>query len=405
MSSVISSRVILPGLSVFGLLFFSSGIVLSAQAHESSSLNVASAAAKQSSPILPPPPSSDATVESEPLLEADLFQGTIRESREESPELNVENSFDVIDASSVSINDYVLGAGDRLQVDVFESPEFSGEFEVFADGTIRMPFINAVVARGLTVDETSALLSRQYAPILRRPIVSIRVLESRPITLALSGEVNRPGSYRVSLEDTDGLPTVTQAIQLAGGITQAADIRSIQVRRPSSRSADPETVISVDLWKLLQDADLQQDIALQDGDRITISKAPVLFLDEAEDIASFNISPDSITVNVVGEVGSPGVIQVPPNTSLNEAILLAGGFTNRARRGRVDLVQLNPNGTITNREIDVDLSESPNDETNPFLRPNETVIVNRSTFTRVTDGITRALSPAAAVFSLFRIFD
>jgi polysaccharide export outer membrane protein len=329
----------------------------------------------QSTPVLPPPPVDGETVA----------------------------SGDGIDASTVTINDYILGVGDRLQIDVFDSPEYSGEFEVLADGTLRMPFVRAVQARGLTIEQTSARISQQYAPILKRPLVSIRVIEARPVTLAITGEVSRPGSYRVDLADTDGLPTVTQALQLAGGITQRADVRSIQVQRFAGNPNQPSAVISVDLWKLLQDADLRQDIALQDGDRIIIPEATDILVDELDELSNANIS-EQMTVNVVGEVGSPGPIAVNLNTTLNQAILEAGGFNSGARRRRVDLVRLNSNGTITNREIDIDLNASPNDENNPILHPNDIVVVDRSTFTRVTDNVSRALSPALSIFSLFRIF-
>ena len=375
----------LVGFSASSLAIILGGIPVTAHANEvpSHSTPSSSVEATPVAPLPPPPPSSP-----------------------ESEDRNAVSSETVntIDAATVTINDYVLGAGDRLQIDVFESPEYSGEFEVLADGTLRMPFVNAVQVRGRTIDQASQLLSQQYAAILRRPFVSIRVLETRPIMLAVTGEVNRPGSYSISPSDTDGLPTVTQAIQLAGGITQSANIRSIQVQRTLSTGQEPPSVISVDLWKLLQEADLQQDIALQDGDRLIVPEASILDLDEATEIASATFSPESVNVNVVGEVGSPGAVQVPPNTPLNQAILAAGGFTGRSRRGRVDLVRLNPNGTVTKREIDVDLSENANDENNPLLRPNDTVIVTRSTFTRVTDTVTRALAPFTSVFSLLRIF-
>ncbi|MEO1521680.1 MAG: polysaccharide biosynthesis/export family protein [Cyanobacteria bacterium J06633_2] len=389
----VKGHTLLTGILGFGFLAFCTSVALPVHADELDST--------QPGPTLPSPPTS--TINPVDTVDTVETVDTV-DTIDAVDTVDVIDTVDAIDASTVVIEDYILGAGDRLQIEVFESPEYSGEFEVLADGTLRMPFINRVNVRGLTIEQASARISREYAAILRRPLVSIRLFEARPITLAVTGEVTRPGSYRVSLEDTDGLPTVTQAIQIAGGITQVADVRSIQVQRFAGNPNQPETVISVNLWRLLQESDLRQDIALQDGYRVIVPEAPVLFLDESAELADANISPESIPVTVVGEVGNPGVIEVPPNTSLNEAILRAGGFTSRARRRRVDLVQLNPNGTITNREIDVDLSASPNNENNPILRPNDTVVVDRSTFTRVTDSISRALSPAVSIFSLFRIF-
>lgn len=303
----------------------------------------------------------------------------------------------------LSVDTYTLGIGDRIQVDVFESPEYSGEFQVLADGTVRLPFAGGLQVRGLTIDQVSTLISQRYSAILRRPIVSVQLLEARPITLALVGEVNSPGAYTITAEDVDGQPTVTKAIQIAGGITPFANIREVRVQRNNSLAEAPDRVIRVDLWQLLQEADLAQDLALQDGDRIIVPEASELLYDEISEVSDANFSPGVIPVNVVGEVDFPGQVEVEPNAPLNQALLAAGGFNNEARRRKVELVRLNPNGTVSRRTIEVDLDDDINEDTNPPLRPNDTVIVERSRFVRVTDAIGRAVAPFTSVFSLFRI--
>ncbi len=135
------------------------------------------------------------------------------------------------------------------------------------------------------------------------------------------------------------IPTVTKAIQVAGGITQSADIRRIQVRRLTKGGS--EQVIDVDFWKLLQAGDMRQDLPLQDGDTVVIPVAKTISPADATTLASASFSPDKISVYVVGEVAKPGLVQVPPNTPLNQAILAAGGFNNRAKQGSVKFVRLN----------------------------------------------------------------
>ena len=80
---------------------------------------------------------------------------------------------------------------------------------------------------------------------------------------------------------------------------------------------------------------------------------------------------------MLGEVESPGAQQVRASTSLNQAILAAGGL-NRRTRGRVTLVRFNPDGTVSQQPIKVDLSQEINEETNPILRPNDVILVGRS---------------------------
>ncbi len=94
------------------------------------------------------------------------------------------------------------------------------------------------------------------------------------IHIAVIGEVKRPGPYFLTQADASctvqqQLPTVTQAIQMAGGITEHADIRQVQVRRRTSNSSQP-TIISVNLYELVSKGDVSQDISLQEGDAVVV---------------------------------------------------------------------------------------------------------------------------------------
>ncbi|NET53381.1 MAG: hypothetical protein F6K09_33415 [Merismopedia sp. SIO2A8] len=167
--------------------------------------------------------------------------------------------------------------------------------------------------------------------------------------------------------------------------------------------ASNDQVISVNLWELLRNGDLDEDMRLQDGDRIIIPTATALSPGEQTELASSNISAD-ITVNVVGEVGAPGTIAVRPDTPLNQAILTAGGFTNRAKTSEVDLIRLNADGTVSQREIDIDFSQSVDETTNPALRPNDTIVVRRSGLARTEDTVRSVLSPLNGLPALLRLF-
>jgi polysaccharide export outer membrane protein len=96
----------------------------------------------------------------------------------------------------------------------------------------------------------------------------------QPIHIAVIGEVQRPGAYFLAQADGSStaqqqLPTVTRAIQMAGGITQHADIRQVQVRRRTSNSKEP-TIINVNLYELVSRGDVSQDISLQEGDAVVV---------------------------------------------------------------------------------------------------------------------------------------
>lgn len=304
--------------------------------------------------------------------------------------------------ASVAPQGYTLGSGDRLKLDLFEVPEYSGEYQVLSDGTLSLPRVGTVLVRGMTLEQATAEISRRYAQYVRRPYVTLSLLQAGAINIAIAGEVNRPGTYVISPEDAEnrGVPTVTRVIQLAGGITQSANIREIQVRRYMPQQSGGIQEVKLNLWDLLQTGDINQDLPLQDRDTIYIPTATALDPSEVTELATASFSPETMTVNVVGQVGQPGTITVPPNTPLNQAIMAAGGFNTRARRSSVELIRLNPDGTVARRTIDVDLAQGVNLDNNPALRNYDTIVVGRSGLASVTDTLGTILSPVTGLFRL-----
>ncbi|HEY9644439.1 MAG TPA: SLBB domain-containing protein, partial [Coleofasciculaceae cyanobacterium] len=238
--------------------------------------------------------------------------------------------------------------------------------------------------------------------------------EVTPINIAIVGEVYRPGPYTVTGtartaeagvpggSDRLGLaPTVTRAIQVAGGILPTANIRQIQIRRVTSDGT--AQFFNVDLWQLLREGDLSQDVILQDQDTVVVPVATDIDPTESNQIASASFSPDTIKVNVVGEVPRPGVVEVPPNAPLNQALLSAGGFNNRANRRSVELIRLNLNGSVSRQNIQVNFAQDVNDKSNPPLRNNDVLIVRRSGIATVSDTLETIASPIARFFTLFSL--
>jgi polysaccharide export outer membrane protein len=276
---------------------------------------------------------------------------------------------------------------------------------------------------------TVTSLNRQEAPTLA--VANITGSSTQPINIAVVGEVTRPGTYTLARDvqsrvqenemgENSGLfaasetnggetilqQTVTRAIKMAGGITPIADIRQIQVRRLTR--AGTEQIINVNLWELLEGGDVSQDLALQQGDTVIVPKAENLDAAPDEQVANSNFSPDTIKVNIVGEVVKPGAIAMLPNTTLNQALVAAGGFNKaRAQMDSVDLIRLNPNGTVSQLTVKVNFSATANQETNPKLQNNDVIMVRRSgraTFSDNVGGTLAPLSPLLGIFRLFNIF-
>lgn len=429
---------------------------------------------------------------------------------------------------------YTLGGGDRLRLDIFNVPEYSGEYQVLVDGSLNLPIVGSTRVQGMTLKQATEVISNKFAPFLRRPIVTISLLATRPLKVAVAGEVNRPGAYTIPLTaggaaaggTAIAFPTVTQVLQLAGGTTKVADVRQVVIRRVAGRDqtinvnlwdlfqggnlaqditlrdgdtvyipasstvnyaearqlasatfagqnqpvkiavvgevnrpgtytlvataenvnntnitnnnpnipnaptltkalqvaggitpiadirqvkvrrstrAGSEQQIDVNLWQLLQGGDLNQDLLLQEGDTIVVPTATALNTAETARLATASFSPDKITVNVVGEVPKPGAVELPPNTPLNQAILAAGGFNNRARKRTVELIRLNPDGTVAKRNISIDFKRGSSDQ-NPAMRSGDVIVVGRSGLAQVSDTLGSVLSPVGGLFSVFNFF-
>ncbi|MFM7450648.1 MAG: polysaccharide biosynthesis/export family protein, partial [Leptolyngbyaceae cyanobacterium] len=132
-----------------------------------------------------------------------------------------------VNQSVLADTGYILGPGDRLQITIFDAPEYSGESQVLADGSLNRSLVGRLVVKGMTLEQLEQTLGQRYARYFRRAIVTVSLLAPRPLTVGVSGEVNKPGTYVA-----EGIPTLSRMLQQAGGITQSANVRQIQIRRP-----------------------------------------------------------------------------------------------------------------------------------------------------------------------------
>ncbi|MEM9118601.1 MAG: polysaccharide biosynthesis/export family protein [Cyanobacteria bacterium P01_F01_bin.56] len=324
---------------------------------------------------------------------------------------------------------YLLGPGDNVRFDVFNVPELTNDesgnrlvtdniYRILADGTISLPWIGSVYVTGLSLDEAAAVVAREYETFIFDPVVTLSLSASRPIRIAVAGEVDTPGAYTTRQEGAIStevsvaeLRTVAQAIQNAGGITQLADIRNIELIRPQPDGS--RDIIPIDFFALLVEGDQTQNALLRDGDTVFVPTATALTPEEARTLATASFAQDIITVDVVGEVDAPGRIDIEPNSTLNQAILAAGGFADaRARTAEVTFIRVNPNGTVEKRDITVDLAAGIDGENNPPLQENDIVIVSRSGIAQASDFLdllgnaaSSILDPVLGIFNILNIID
>ncbi|MEY2976966.1 MAG: polysaccharide biosynthesis/export family protein [Prochlorotrichaceae cyanobacterium] len=336
-------------------------------------------------PLLAPLP----PVSAEPILESqEHFQPVERLSPEFAaepsssqlpPEVSGErNLLDSAFPNPAAVDQtYRLGAGDRVFIEVFGLPQYSQEYQVLVDGSLNLPRAGRMVVEGMTLAEAESLIYGRYARYYQQPATSVVLMSPRSLRIAVTGAVNRPGVYRLSPNEGAAVPSVTQALQEAGGINPDADLRQVKVYR-SQGNGNPQE-LALNLWNLLQNGDLDQDISLRDGDRVVIPQAESLSIEDLNQIATANIAPNAIEVTVVGSAAdSQGALKLSPNTPLNQVILAAGGFNDRRQSRTVNLIRLHPNGSVEQRLLEVPIAADVNETNNPILRDKDVIVLDRS---------------------------
>lgn len=319
---------------------------------------------------------------------------------------------------------YRLGPGDRLKMAVFRMEGYETVAEVLSDGTLNLPRLGSVPVWGLSLDEAQRRITAGYARILRRPIVYLDLVEARPVRVAVSGEVQRPGLYSIgkgganqlsstgpgssgaTVIQTSGAPTLLDAIQKAGGLTAYGDLRRLTVQRATAGPGSPLRTYQFDFLQVLSGGGAVTNPLLYDGDSITIPRAENLSETELLAIAASTFAPDTIAVNVVGEVERPGAQNVKANSPLSGALLTAGGLTRRADANTVRLLRLTPSGAIKQATIAFNPAAPLGSRQNPPLQQGDVIVVDRHGWAKTTDGVSDALSPIGPLInagSLFRL--
>jgi len=229
---------------------------------------------------------------------------------------------------------HVIGPQDSLSVIVTDEADLTNKYRVDTDGTITMPYLNRVPVAGLTLAEAQVKIAQMLqAGYLRNPQVRVEVDQFKSRRVFVSGEVRTPGY--VTMAGTT--MTLLEALALAGSPTQNAS-NDIKVVHPSKPGEKPNEPITVNRKELELG---RADITLQDGDIVNVPVAKRFYIS--------------------GFVKNPGFIVLDPGTTVGQAIILAGGLSERGSDRRITILRVKDGKTV---EIDAKLPDKvqPNDE-------------------------------------------
>ncbi|MFQ4138987.1 polysaccharide biosynthesis/export family protein [Nodosilinea sp. PGN35] len=279
----------------------------------------------------------------------------------------------------------MLKAGDRVRVTVVGFPDLSGELPLGADGTLQLPLVGSLPLAGLTPAAATEALDAALRPYVRRPQVSLVVVDSRPLRVSVTGAVGQPGPYRIRPEELGGdpYPTLSGVISLAGGITPDADLRRIVIRRSPLAAASTASggslplgtgaggELRIDLWEAIQQGRLAADPVILDGDEIVVARAQVISPEQQQQFLRSTVAPAELSISVAGEVRQPGRTVVVPVGGVSAAVAAAGGPTNDANLNEIVLFRMAPNGQLTQQTFRFGEDSGP-------LHQGDVILVNRN---------------------------
>jgi polysaccharide export outer membrane protein len=262
----------------------------------------------------------------------------------------------------------LLGAGDLLDVRVFDTPELSGKFRADNLGDITLPVGGTIKVMGLTAEQVQVSIEDRLRQrdILYHPHVEVFVLEYATQGITVMGEVRLPGVYPLL-----GKHTVLDFISVAGGLTPSASKTVILTHLHS-----PGQVVSIDLSSSPQALE-RQNLEVEPGDRIVVTRAGVVY--------------------VIGDVGRPGgyLIENKDTVTVLQALALAQGL-NKTARLDARLIRNSPSGRI---EPDLPLKKIlANQAPDPGLQDGDILFVPISGTKEWADkGVTSILQMAVGV--------
>jgi protein involved in polysaccharide export with SLBB domain len=197
-------------------------------------------------------------------------------------------------------DDYVVGPGDQILVRMWGHDSFNGKLTVDRSGAIYIPQVGSIQVAGERFDSLQGKIDRLMGRTYKNFQLSVNLGQLRSIQVFVLGEALHPGSYTVS-----SLSTAFNALLESGGITPRGSLRRIEIRRAG------KTAATLDLYDFLLRGDKSKDVTLQSGDVIFI---PVV----------------GAQVALSGSVKVPAIYELNGETSVAEALALAGGLTSTA---------------------------------------------------------------------------
>lgn len=227
------------------------------------------------------------------------------------------------EAPNLVPDDYVLGPGDEVIVNLWGGVEANLRLEIDRSGRIAIPRVGTVALTGVRYADLRETIAKRVATQFRSFDVAVSLGQVRAVRVYVTGFVTRPGAVNVS-----GLSTVLRGLMAAGGPTAVGSYRNIQLKRGG-------TVVSTfDLYDLLLRGDRSADRVLRNDDVIHVAA----------------VGPQ---VGVIGSVNKAAVFELRSGETVADALAMAGGLSAVANRNLAVVHRLDERTGQALRNVDL----------------------------------------------------
>ena len=212
-------------------------------------------------------------------------------------------------------NDYILGAGDKMFIDIYGASESYFQTEISPEGYAILENIGPVNLNGLSLKKAKLRLTNRFKTIypgiqLKNTFLNISVGIPRAIRINITGEVNLPGTYNFS-----AFNTLYNALYVAGGITEKATLREIKLFRNN------KLISTVDVYKFLTEGDRKSNVRLENDDLILVGTY-------------------TNRIFIEGAVKTPGKFEMKEDETLLDLLNYAGGLSENAFKKSIKLTRI-----------------------------------------------------------------
>jgi len=200
-------------------------------------------------------------------------------------------------------NEYRLGAGDVVRINVYQSPDLTLETRIGESGVVSYPLLGSVKLGGLSVTAAERVIADGLLKgnFLKQPQVSILVVQVRGNQASVLGQVNRPGRFPIEVADM----RISDLLATAGGIAgSGADTITLV----GTRNGQPFRKL-IDVPSLFRSEQRTEDLPIQNGDVVYVERAP--------------------TVYIYGQVQRPGAMRLERGMTVMQALATGGGLNLR----------------------------------------------------------------------------